>query len=144
MPTRTARTAWDGTLMEGKGQVELSSSKTGTFDVTFPARASEENSGTTTPEELIGAAHSACYAMSLSNEIAKAGGTPVSLEVTADVKLDRVDGALKISPITLTVRAELEGLSEEQFLEAANAAKVGCPVSKALAGAEILLDAKLA
>lgn len=144
MPTRTARTAWDGNLMEGKGQVELSSSKVGTFDVSFPNRVNEEFTGTTTPEELIGAAHSACYAMSLTNEIAKLGGTPVSLEVTADVTVGRVDGALTISPIKLTVRGEVEGMTEEQFLEATNAAKIGCPVSRALAATEIQLDAALA
>jgi len=143
MPTRTARTAWDGTLMEGSGQVELTSSKAGTFDVSFPVRAKEEASDTTTPEELIAAAHSACYAMSLSNGIAKAGGTPIALDVTADVTVNRDESGLRITTSKLTVRAELEGLTEEQFQEAAAAAKAGCPVSKALAGVEITLDAAL-
>ena len=85
MPTRTARTAWNGTLQEGSGQVELSSSKVGTFDVSFPKRAADDAGGTTSPEELIAAAHSSCFAMALSSEIGKAGGTPQRLDVTADV-----------------------------------------------------------
>ena len=87
MPTRTARTAWNGSLETGSGQVELSSSKVGTYDVSFPKRAADDAGGTTSPEELIAAAHSACYAMQLSALIAEAGGTPQSLEVTADVSL---------------------------------------------------------
>ena len=73
MPTRTARTAWNGGLEDGSGQVELSSSKVGTYDVSFPKRAADEAGGTTSPEELIAAAHSACYAMQLSAFIAQAG-----------------------------------------------------------------------
>ena len=76
MPTRTARTAWNGNLLEGSGQVELSSSGVGTYEVSFPKRAADDADGTTSPEELIAGAHSACYAMALSNEIAQAGGTP--------------------------------------------------------------------
>ena len=87
MPTRTARTAWNGGLQDGSGQVELSSSKVGTFDVSFPKRTAEDAGGTTSPEELIAAAHSSCYAMQLSANIAEAGGTPQSLDVTADVSL---------------------------------------------------------
>ena len=86
MPTRTARTAWNGTLQEGSGQVELSSSHVGTFEVSFPKRAADDAGGTTSPEELIAAAHSSCYAMQLWANIAEAGGTPQSLDVTADVR----------------------------------------------------------
>ncbi|NEK59784.1 OsmC family protein [Geodermatophilus sabuli] len=143
MPTRTARTAWNGTLQEGSGQVELSSSKVGTYEVSFPKRAADEADGTTSPEELIAAAHSACYAMALSAEIGKAGGTPQALEVSADVTLGQKDGAPTITGITLTVRGEVEGLDAAGFDEAAQAAKVGCPVSKALAGVDITLDASL-
>jgi osmotically inducible protein OsmC len=143
MPTRTARTAWNGTLQEGSGQVELSSSKVGTFDVNFPKRAAEDAGGVTSPEELIAAAHSACYSMALSNEIAKAGGTPQALDVTADVTLGQKDGAPHITGIKLTVRAEAEGLDAAGFEQAAQAAKVGCPVSKALAAVDITLDAAL-
>ncbi|WP_347058266.1 OsmC family protein [Blastococcus sp. HT6-30] len=144
MPTRTARTAWNGTLQEGSGQVELSSSKIGTYEVSFPKRTADEAGGTTSPEELIAAAHSACFAMALSSEIGKAGGTPQSLEVSADVTLGQKDGAPAITGITLTVRGEVEGLDAGGFDKAAQAAKAGCPVSKALAGTEITLDASLA
>ncbi len=144
MPSRTARTAWNGTLQEGSGQVELSSSKVGTFDVSFPKRTADEAGGTTSPEELIAAAHSSCFAMALSSEIGKAGGTPQSLEIGADVTLGQKDGAPTITKIHLTVRGEVEGLDAAGFEQAAQAAKAGCPVSKALAGVgEITLDASL-
>jgi len=146
MPTRTARTAWNGTLEAGSGQVELSSSQVGTYEVSFPKRAAENAGGTTSPEELIAAAHSSCYAMQLSADIAEAGGTPRSLEVTADVSLgkDEGDGGFKITGIALKVVGEVEGLDEAGFKKAADAAKVGCPVSKALAAVDITLDASLA
>ena len=143
MPTRTARTAWNGTLQEGSGQVELSSSKVGTFDVNFPKRAADDAGGVTSPEELIAAAHAACFAMSLSNEIGKAGGTPQALDVSADVTLGRDDSGLAITAIKLTVRGEVEGLDADGFQQAAQAAKVGCPVSKALAAVDVTLDAAL-
>jgi lipoyl-dependent peroxiredoxin len=144
MPTRTARTAWNGDLQNGSGQVELTSSGVGTFDVNFPKRAAEDADGTTSPEELIAAAHSACYSMALSNEVAQAGGTPQSLDVTAAVTLGPDPaGGFRISEIALTVRAEGEGLDADGFKAAAQAAKDGCPVSKALAGTTITLDAAL-
>ena len=145
MPTRNARTAWKGGLQDGSGQVELSSSKVGTYDVSFPKRAAEDADGTTSPEELIAAAHSSCFAMQLSAVIAEAGGTPQSLDVNAAVSLgpDKERGGFNLTGIVITVRGEVDGLSDEQFLEAANKAKVGCPVSKALTGVEITLDAAL-
>ena len=145
MPTRTAHTAWTGGLQDGSGTVELASSKVGSFDVSFPKRAADDAGGTTSPEELIAAAHSACYAMQLSAEIAEAGGTPQSLEVTANVSLgpDKDKGGFKLTGIALQVRGEVEGLDAAGFERAAQAAKVGCPVSKALTGVEITLDAAL-
>jgi osmotically inducible protein OsmC len=144
MPTRTARTAWNGSLQEGSGQVELSSSKVGTYEVSFPKRAADDADGTTSPEELVAAAHSACYAMSLSNGIAQAGGTPIALDVKADVTLGPDPaGGFRLTGITLTVRGEVEGLDAEAFQTAAAAAKAGCPISKALTGVEITLDAAL-
>ena len=142
MATRTARTAWNGTLNEGGGQVELSSSQVGTFDVSFPKRTAETADGTTSPEELIAAAHSSCYAMQLSGVIGAAGGTPVALDVTADVTLaPDPAGGLQITEIALTVRGEVDGIDEATFLEAAETAKLTCPVSKALTGTTITLDA---
>ncbi len=144
MPTRSARTAWNGTLETGSGQVELSSSKVGTYDVSFPKRAADEAGGFTSPEELIAAAHSSCYAMQLSAIIAEAGGTPQSLDVTADVSLGPdPDGGFRLTGIKITVRGEVEGLDEAGFTKAAEDAKAGCPVSKALTGVEITLDAAL-
>jgi osmotically inducible protein OsmC len=144
MPTRTARTAWTGGLQDGSGQVELSSSKVGTYDVSFPKRAADDAGGTTSPEELIAAAHSACYAMQLSAIIAEAGGTPQSLDVTAAVDLGPdPDGGFRLTGIKLTVVGEVDGLDEAGFQEAAETAKKGCPVSKALTGVEITLEASL-
>lgn len=145
MPTRSARTAWNGGLQDGSGQVELSSSGVGTYEVSFPKRAADEAGGATSPEELIAASHSACYAMQLSALIAEAGGTPQALEVKADVSLgpDSADGGFKLTGIALTVRGEVDGLDEAGFKEAAEKAKAGCPISKALTGVEITLDAAL-
>lgn len=144
MPTRTARTAWTGTLQEGSGQVEMTSSGVGTYDVSFPQRAAENADGTTSPEELIAAAHSSCYAMQLSALIAAAGGTPQALDVQADVSLgEDPAGGFRLTGITLTVRGEVEGLDADGFAQAAEAAKAGCPVSKALTGVDITLDAAL-
>jgi osmotically inducible protein OsmC len=144
MPTRTARTAWNGTLEQGSGQVELTSSGVGTYDVSFPKRAADDADGTTSPEELIAAAHTACYAMQFSAEIAQRGGTPEALDVQADVALGPDSaGGFKLTGIKLTVRGEVEGLDEAGFQEAAQAAKANCPVSKALSGVDISLDAAL-
>jgi len=144
MPTRTARTAWNGGLQDGSGRVELSSSKVGTYDVSFPQRAAEEAGGTTSPEELIAAAHSSCYAMQFSALIAEAGGTPQTLDVSADVSLGPDPaGGFRLTGIALTVRGEVDGLDADGFAKAAQATKESCPVSKALTGVEITLDAAL-
>ena len=145
MAIRTARTAWNGGLLDGSGQVELTSSGVGTFDVSWPKRTADAADGTTSPEELIAAAHSACFPMALSKVIADAGGTPIALDVTADVSFgpDPAGGNM-ITGIKLTVRGEVEGMDEAAFIECAEKAKVGCPVSKALAAVEnITLDAAL-
>ncbi|HZG91201.1 MAG TPA: OsmC family peroxiredoxin [Pseudonocardia sp.] len=145
MPVRTARTAWNGTLEKGSGQVELTSSGVGTFDVSFPRRTADTADGTTSPEELIAAAHTSCYAMALSAEIGRAGGTPQSLDVSADVTLGPDPaGGFAITGVALVVRGEVDGLDAAGFEKAAQAAKDGCPVSKALAGTTITLDAALA
>jgi lipoyl-dependent peroxiredoxin len=144
MPTRTARTAWTGTLEQGVGKVELTSSRIGTYEVSFPRRAAADAGGYTSPEELIAAAHSSCYAMQLSHLIGQAGGTPQALDVQADVSLgpDPAGGS-RLTGIKLTVRGEVEGLDDAQFAKAAQDAKAGCPVSKALTGVDISLDAQL-
>lgn len=142
MPTRTARTAWNGTLQEGSGQLELTSSGTGTFPVSFPKRAADDADGTTSPEELIAAAHSSCYSMALAGELGNLDASPEQVEVTADVTLSPDPaGGFQISTIALSVRGYAAGTDEAGFRKAAEAAKDGCPVSKALAGVgEITLD----
>ena len=144
MPTRTARTAWTGSLEQGNGRVELTSSKIGTYDVSFPKRAADDADGTTSPEELIAAAHSSCYAMQFSALLGQAGGTVQALDVQADVSLGPDPaGGFRLTGIHLTVRGEVDGVDEAGFRSAAEAAKAGCPVSKALTGVEITLDAAL-
>lgn len=144
MPTRSAHTAWTGGLQDGSGRVEFASSGLGTFDVSFPKRIADAADGTTSPEELIAAAHSSCFAMALSGGIAAAGGTPQSLSVTADVSIGPDPaGGLHLTGIKLTVRGKVDGLDEAGFVQAAEETKVGCPVSKALTGVEITVDAAL-
>jgi lipoyl-dependent peroxiredoxin len=144
MPTRTARTAWTGGINDGTGRVELVSSGLATYDVSFPRRTAEDADGTTSPEELIAAAHSSCYAMALSGIIGRAGGTDIALDIQADVSIGPDPaGGLRLTGIVLTVRGRVEGLDAAGFEEAANDAKTGCPVSKALTGVEITLDAAL-
>jgi osmotically inducible protein OsmC len=141
--TRQAHTVWEGTLFEGAGTVTFDSSDMGDQAVTWASRAEDPN-GRTSPEELIAAAHSSCYAMQLSALIAAAGGTPQSLDVRADVTLGPdPNGGFAITGIKLTVRGEVEGLDAAGFEKAAQAAKEGCPVSKALTGTTITLDVGL-
>ncbi len=143
MPTRRAHTLWTGTLEQGSGRVELSSSGVGTYEVSFPKRAADDAGGATSPEELIAAAHSACFAMSLSSYVASAGGTPKTLDVTADVGLGPDPaGGFRLTGITLTVSGDVDGLDADGFKAAAQDAKANCPVSKALAGVDITLDVK--
>ncbi|GAA1931773.1 OsmC family protein [Streptomyces sodiiphilus] len=136
--TRIATTNWQGSLMEGAGTVSLDSSKTGTFDVTWPSRA-EEPQGRTSPEELIAAAHSSCFSMALSHGLAGAGNPPESLETTAHVTFQPGEG---ITGIALSVKGRVPGISAEDFEAAAQKAKENCPVSKALAGVSITLEAE--
>jgi osmotically inducible protein OsmC len=138
--TRTAHTRWHGSLMEGSGQVSLDSSGLGTYDVSWPART-EEPEGRTSPEELIAAAHSACYSMALSHALDGAGHAPQSLDTRAEVTFQPGTG---ITGIHLTVAAEVEGLDAEAFARFAEDAKQNCPVSQALTGTTITLTASLA
>jgi osmotically inducible protein OsmC len=142
MPTRTATTTWTGDLQSGSGEVEMTSSKVGTYEVSFPKRAAEEANGTTSPEELMAAAHSSCFAMAFSNQLAKAGGRNARLTVRSDVTLGPDPaGGFRIRSSKLIVRGSADGLDEDAFVKAAEEAKVGCPVSKALTGIEISVDA---
>lgn len=138
--TRTATTHWEGSLFEGAGKVTLESSGIGTYDVSWPSRAEEAN-GKTSPEELIAAAHSSCFSMALSNGLAKAGTPPTALDTKAEVEFTPGTG---ITGIKLTVTGVVEGMSNDDFVAAAQAAKEGCPVSQALGGTTITLEASLA
>ncbi|MGI5486925.1 OsmC family protein [Microtetraspora malaysiensis] len=137
--TRTATTQWKGALLDGSGTVSLDSSGVGTFDVSWPSRAEQAN-GKTSPEELIAAAHSSCFSMALSNGLAKAGTPPQSLETRADVTFQPGEG---ITGIVISVRGQVPGISAEDFQQAAENAKANCPVSKALTGTTITLNAEL-
>ncbi len=137
--TRTANAHWEGPLIGGSGTTSLDSSGLGKFDVDWPAR-SEQPGGKTSPEELIAAAHSACYSMALSGALAKAGTPPQSVDTRADVTFQPGTG---ITGVVLTVRAVIPGISADEFQSAAEDAKKNCPVSKALTGTTITLDASL-
>jgi osmotically inducible protein OsmC len=138
--TRTANAHWEGSLKEGKGTVSLDSSGIGIYDVSWPARTEEPN-GVTSPEELIAAAHSTCFSMSLSNVLTKAGHTVETVDTKADVTFQPGEG---ITGIVLTTRASVPNLSAEEFANFAAEAKTACPVSQALTGTTITLDAALA
>ena len=134
--TRTARAHWEGSLMEGAGQVTLQSSGVGTFDVSWASRANEAN-GKTSPEELLGAAHATCFSMALSNALATSGTPPTQLDTSADVTFQPGTG---ITGIVLKVSGTVPGITAEEFAEAAEGAKGGCPVSQALAATPITLE----
>jgi osmotically inducible protein OsmC len=137
--TRNATTHWEGSLMEGSGRVTLDSSGIGTFDVNWPSRAESAN-GKTSPEELIAAAHSSCFSMALSHGLAQAGTPPTSLDTTAAVTFQPGTG---ITGIVISVVGVVPDIDEATFVAAAEGAKANCPVSKALAGTTITLEARL-
>ena len=139
---RRADVTWQGSLMDGSGRVESTTSGViGGLDVSWPSRA-EEPGGKTSPEELIAAAHATCFSMALSNGLAQEGHAPERLDTSATVTFQPGEGIQKIA---LTVRGQVPGVDEDAFRQAAQAAKENCPVSKALASVpEITLDAQLA
>jgi osmotically inducible protein OsmC len=140
----SATTSWDGTLARGSGQTTLASGVAGPLEVSW-ARRTERSADTTSPEELIAAAHASCYAMAFSHELAESGATPEHLDVSATVTFEIVDDAPTISRVALTVRGTATGIDADGFAKVAAAAKDGCPVSRALKGnVEITLDAALA
>jgi osmotically inducible protein OsmC len=140
---RSAEVIWKGSLLEGSGTISSTTSGAiGTQSVSWPARSTDETGGSTSPEELIAAAHAACFSMALSNGLAKADHPPEELKTSATVTFQPGEGITKIA---LTVVGRVPGLDAEGFEKAAKEAKENCPVSKALAGVpQITLDAKLA
>jgi len=143
MPTdRTAEVTWHGSLTEGNGTIDSSTSGVlGGQTVSWKARSTDESGGSTSPEELIAAAHAACFSMALSAGLAKEGHPPDELETSATVTFQPGEGITKIA---LTVEGAVPGIDEDAFRAAAEGAKANCPVSKALASVpEITLDARL-
>lgn len=141
MATRRAHTTWTGGLEDGTGTVTLVSSGIGSYELSFPRRAADDADGTTSPEELIAAAHAGCFAMQFSALLGAAGGKDQSLDVTADVTLGPDPaGGFRISGIVLSVSGSAQGVTPDEFAKIAADAKVSCPVSKALAGTSISLD----
>ena len=138
MAVRSGQAVWRGDLKGGSGTVEF-----GSFSAAYSFSSRFEEGGGTNPEELIAAAHAGCYSMALSNMLATAGFTPTKVETTAQVSLEVGEGGAAITGIELTCAAEVPGIGEAAFLEHANAAKVGCPVSKALSATPITLAATL-
>jgi len=132
MVTRQGKAVWTGGLEDGDGTIESDGLNT---DYSFASRF--ENGRGVSPEELIGDAHAGCYSMALAHELEAAGYTPVSVRSTADVHFD--PDALEITTIELRTEATVDDIDEQTFQDIAEAAKDGCPVSKALAGTEITL-----
>ena len=141
MPVRHAQATWEGDLAHGKGHVKADS---GVLNHPYSFGTRFENAAGTNPEELIAAAHSSCFSMALSHMLASAGHKPTRVTTKADVSLDKVGEGFKITKITLTCDAVVPGLDEKTFLETANKAKTGCPISQALAATPIELKATLA
>lgn len=141
MAVRKAEAVWQGGLRDGRGRVKLGS---GAFegDYSFPSRF-EEGKGTN-PEELIGAAHAGCFSMALSAGLGRAGYTPKRIATTAQVHLEKSGEGFAITRIELRTEAQVPGIDAAAFAKQAEEAKRGCPVSKALAGTSITLEAKLA
>lgn len=141
MPSRKAEAEWNGNLTEGSGKLKLGS---GAFEGPYSFKSRfEEGQSATNPEELIGAAHAGCFTMALTAQLSRAGHNPTRIHTTAQVKLEKVGDAFSITKIDLDTEAEIPGIDDAAFQKFASEAKQNCPVSKALAGTEIGLNAKL-
>lgn len=141
---RKSSAVWNGTGKEGKGLLTSTSGVLSDTPYSFAARfESEDGKAGTNPEELIAAAHAGCFTMALSFQLSGAGFTPTELKTEAIVKVDQVEGGFAISSIQLKLTGSVPDITEEKFLELANAAKEGCPVSKALSAVSISLEASL-
>jgi lipoyl-dependent peroxiredoxin len=140
MTTRYAQAVWHGSLKEGHGTMQVES---GAYEGAYTFASRFEEGHGTNPEELIGAAHAGCFSMALSGELNRAGFQPVRIQTRAEVSLERVDGKMTITRIHLITDAEVQDIDEHAFKEAAEAAKIGCPISRLLKTAEITLEARL-
>ena len=141
MPTRKAEAQWEGNLAEGQGNLKVGS---GAFEGPYSFKSRfEEGQSATNPEELIGAAHAGCFTMALIAALSRAGHKPTRVHTTAQVKLEKVGDAFSITKIDLDTEAEIPGIDDATFQQFARDAKQNCPVSKALAGTDIALTARL-
>jgi lipoyl-dependent peroxiredoxin len=141
MPIRKAEAEWEGNLAEGSGRLKVGS---GAFDGPYSFKSRfEEGQAATNPEELLGAAHAGCFTMALTAQLSRARITPTRIHTEAKVKLEKVGEAFSITEIDLQTEAEVPGLDDSAFQKYALDAKQNCPLSKALAGTQINLTAKL-
>lgn len=140
MPISKAQAKWEGTLQKGKGTMKLGS---GTFEGPYSFATRFEGAPGPNPEELIGAAHAGCFSMAFSMLLEKAGHPPKEIQTGAEVVMEKVENGFKITRIRLETKAEVPGITENEFQKQAEAAKNGCPVSQALAGTKIELKASL-
>jgi len=140
MPVRNANAVWQGKLRDGKGTVRLGS---GAYEGSYSFASRFEDGRGTNPEELIGAAHAGCFSMALSGALEKAGFPPEEIRTDAKVHVDKVDDGFKITKVELATKVKAPGIDETTFREQAEGAKKGCPVSQALTGVEITLEAEL-
>jgi osmotically inducible protein OsmC len=140
MPVRKASAVWEGGLKDGQGTVKLGS---GAYEGKYSFGSRFEESPGTNPEELIGAAHAGCFSMALSAGLGRAGFNPTRVSTTAKVHLEKVGEGFKITRIELDNESQVPGIDDAAFQDAARKAKEGCPVSQALGGTEITLNARL-
>ena len=141
MPTRESTARWEGSLSRGEGTMKLGR---GVWEGSYNVPSRFEDGEGSNPEELIAAAHAGCYSMALSAALSRAGHDVGSIDTTAAVTVEKVGEGFEITGVHLTSKADVDGVDEEAFAEFAMDAKRNCPVSKALAGTEITLDASLA
>ncbi len=142
MAIRTANARWQGTFIEGSGVMRTGK---GGYEGNYSAKSRFEEGEGTNPEELIGAAHAGCFSMALALGLTEAGFPPNTVDTTADVHLERVDGKQTVTRIDLTTKGDVPGIDEAEFLKFAEATKANCPISRLLApGVEITLNASLA
>jgi osmotically inducible protein OsmC len=141
MPTRRGHARWEGTIKDGTGTVDFGN---GTFKGAYSFGSRFAGGAGTNPEELLGAAHAGCFAMALSLILGEAGFTPDYIDATAHVTVERQGGGFKISKSHIVCKAMVQNIDQATFAKHAEAAKAHCPVSQALAGTEITLEAALA
>jgi len=141
MPVRSANAEWKGDLKSGKGTINT---ETNTLnDVAYDAGSRFESGSTTNPEELVGAAHSACYSMALANALSKEGFKVNSIRTEDKVHIEKLESGFTITKVEINTVGSVEGIDEETFRKFAEQTKTGCPVSKALTGPQMTLNASL-